>query len=207
MSIEEAYRRAEERYANEPPFINNDVFGLFKKIKEYENSGNQNETVTAQLELASILNKRVLQLRNYFRDNNIDSANDFDKPDVRARAEDWLKNKGWWIPVRHDLSKIQDDAWRTNIRNSYGELYNYLPHPQGLLNIAYKLNTKSVKESIQNSGINQSEADRIFNMWNETNKLPIFNYPESERTRGARAAESRRTSTGGKKRRRTIKGN
>jgi len=204
-SINEAYRRAAERYANEPPFINNDVFRLNKKIKEYKNSGNKNEIVRAQLELASIFNKRVLELRNYFRDNNIDSGKDLAKPDVRAKAKDWLKNKGWWIPFRDDLSKFQDEAWRINVSNSYGELYNYLPHPQVLLTIAYRLNTDAMKQSILNSGINQSEAERIFNMWDETNKLPKFNYPESERTRRARAAESRRTSTGGKKRRRTIK--
>lgn len=198
MSIEEAYRHAEEQYANEPPFINNDVFRLFKKIKEYENNGNINEATRAQLELASILNKRVLQLRNYFRDNNIDSANDFDKPGVQARAEDWLKNRGWWIPVRDDLNNTQNYAWNTNVTYSYGELYNYLPDPQYLLNVAYNLNIKAMETLIQNSGINRDDARRIFNMWKETNPKPRFEYEQSERSRRAAAAERRRGQIGGR---------
>lgn len=176
MSIEEAYRRAEERYANEPPFINNEVFRHFKTIKD--NSGDQNEVTKAQLELARILNHRVVQMRNYFRDNNIKSANDFDRPGVRERAEDWLRKTGWWIPYCDELNNTQNYAWNTNITYSYGELYNYLPNPQYLLNAAYKLNIKAMETLIQNSGINRDEARRIFNRWKDTNPKPRFEYDQ-----------------------------
>lgn len=207
MWLSQTSKKFEEEYARKPPFSNNNILKLTNELKEYENSGNINETVKTELKLASVLNKRALELKNFFRENNIESASDFDRTGTKAVAEEWLKSKGWWIPVRNDLSQVQDDAWRTNVRNSYGELYNYLPNPQGLLNIAYGLNTKAIKKLIYNSGINQSEAGRIFNMWKETNKRPIFNYPESERTRRAAAAENRRTNTGGKKRNKLEKSN
>lgn len=205
MWLSQTTKRFEEEYAQRPPFSNNNIFKLTNELKEYENSGNTNETIKTQLKLASILNKRVLELKDFFRENNIESASDLDRTGTRTAAEEWLKNKDWWIPVNNDLSKVQKVAWEANITKSSGELYNYLPNPQSLINLAYSLNTKAMKKSIQNSGINEIEAERIISMWKETNKRAIFNYPESERSRRARAAESRRTSTGGKKKKQTRK--
>lgn len=198
--LSQKFNSYDKLYAENPPFSNNTVFKLSKDLYKYEKSGNINETVKTQLELARILNKRVLELKNFFRENNIESAKDLDRPDTKTAAEEWLKSKGWWIPVRNDLDEVQDNVWRANIRNSYGELYNYLPDPQQLLNIAYNLNTKSMKKMIENSGIDSNKGEKVFKEWKKTNIRPIFNYPESERTKRAVAAESRRTSTGGKKR-------